>query len=485
MINKKMFMNLSIGKLVIASAVTMLLATGCTKKTDDYNAINDPALGKTLMQLIQENKDLSTFAGYLQATGYDKELNASKAFTVFAPANSYFTTVDPAILSNPAKLKTLIGNHITAQLYRAGNSTAENRLAMMNGKYLNSKGKKIDIANITLADQYASNGLLQLVDAVIPALDNTWDFMSTSQAPAKQAAYMQSLFGNVFDTSNAIITGIDPNTGEPIYQPGTDSVYTNLFWNRVYDLRDEQKQFTYFMLADAAWDQEVDKYKPFFATTDADSTARIAGWNVVKDFAVDTVYDPASIPDTILSKAGIKLGIDRVAIVKTIKTSNGIVYIMSKLDVPPLHKFLPIVIQAENYVSTSHDRRGNTYFRDRVNTTSGKNFRDVLVLGHGVALFNIKYQISEMPKIKYTAYWVAYNDFQTANFNQKLGIGEATSAILPYVAVTVRNLDEVKLGEFTNDRYWPTFNLYLTAANSTTAAANPLVCDYIKLVPSL
>ena len=478
-------MNLSIGKVVIASAVTLLVVAGCTKKTDDYNAITDPALGKTLMQLIQENKDLSTFAGYLQATGYDKELNASKAFTVYAPANSYFSTVDPGILSNPAKLKLLIGNHIAAQLYRSSGNTTEKRIAMINGKYLNTKGNKIDIASITGADQYASNGLLKLVSAVIPALDNTWDFMGTAQAPVKQSAYMQSLFGNVFDTSNAIIVGIDPNTGEPIYQAGTDSVYTNLFWNRVYDLRDEQKQFTYFMLADAGWDQEVDKFKPFFATTTADSTAKIAGWNVVKDFAVDTVYDPASIPDTIYSKAGIKLGIDRSAIVKTIKTSNGIVYIMSKLNVPPLDKFQPIIIQAENYVSTSHDRRSNTYFRDRVNTTSGKDFRDVLVLGHGVALFNIKYQINEMPKIKYTAYWVAYNDFQTATFTQKLGVGEATSAILPYVTVAVRNFNEVKIGEFTNDRYWPKFNVYLTAANSTTAAANPLVCDYIKLVPSL
>lgn len=477
-------MNLSIGKVVIASVVTLLFAAGCTKKTDDYNAINDPALGKTLMELIQENKDLSSFAGYLQATGYDKELNASKAFTVYAPANSYFSTVDPAILSNPAKLKLLIGNHIASQLHHAaGNSTAK-RIAMLNGKYLNTKGNKIDVATITTADQYASNGLLQLVNAVIPALENTWDFMSTPQAPAKQAAYMQSLYGNVFDTSNAVIVGIDPNTGEPIYQAGTDSVYTNLFWNRVYDLRDEKKQFTYFMLADDGWDQEVNKYKPFFETTTADSTAKISGWNVVKDFAVDTVYDPATIPDTIYSKAGIKLGIDRAAIVKTIKTSNGIVYIMSKLDVPARDKFQPIVIQAENYVSTSNDRRSNTYFRDRVNTVSGKDFRDVLVLGHGVALFNIKYQINEMPKIKYTAYWVAYNDFQTATFTQKLGIGEATSAILPYVTVAVRDLNEVKLGEFTNDRYWPTRNVYLTAANSTTAAVNPLVCDYIKLVPS-
>jgi hypothetical protein len=75
-------------------------------------------------------------------------------------------------------------------------------------------------------------------------------FLSTANAPVKQSTYMLSLFQKVFDTTNAVVIGVDPNTGAPIYQPGTDSIFTNLYWNKVYDLRDEKKQYTFFILTE-------------------------------------------------------------------------------------------------------------------------------------------------------------------------------------------------------------------------------------------
>jgi hypothetical protein len=356
---------------------------------------------------------------------------------------------------------------------------------MLSGKYNNLKGNKIGDATITSADKYASNGIYHVIDKMLPALENAWEFLSNNPlAPAKQKTFMLSLFRNVFDTTNAVVIGVDPNTGGPIYQQGTDSVYTNLFWNRVHDLQNEKKQFTLFLLTDAAWDAEVNKFKPSFVTGTTDSTTMMSSWNVVKDFAMDTLYDPGTIPDSVVSRFGVKVPVERSAIVQTIKTSNGIIYIMNKIDIPPAVKFKPWLIEAENYTATSNDRRGNTYFRDRFNTITGKDFRDVLVLGHGVAQFNIRYELKEVPSIKYKAYWVAVNDFQTATFQQKLSIGTATAATLPYITVNLNDFNEIYLGEFTMTKFEPLLNVYLTAANSTTAAANPLVCDYIKLVPS-
>lgn len=464
----------------------LFLLAGCKKLTEEHNAVGDPALKKSLMQLIDENPDLSTFAGFLRQTGLDKELSSSKSFTVFAPQNSQMLGIDQTILTDAARLKKLIGNHIAGEQLRTTTVTATYRVKMLSGKYLNMQGTVIGDVNISKADQYAPNGILQIVDNPLPALDNCWEYMlNNTQAPIKQKNYVLSLFRNVFDPTNAVVIGINPSTGDPIYQPGTDSVFTNLFWNRVFDLRDEKKQFTYFMLTDGAWDTENTKYAPYFPTSTPDSSAFTTSWNVVRDFAVDTVYNPANIPDTILSKDGTKLGIDRAAIVRTVKTSNGIVYVMSKLDVMPLHKFKTIILQAENYNSTSVDRRGNTYFRDRFNTATGFDFRDMLVLGHGVAQFNVRYQINEMPAVKYKAYWMALNDFQTATHQQRLAIGGPTAATFAYVTVPLLNYNEVYLGEFINSRYWPVYNVYLVAANSTTAAVNPIVCDYIKLVPGL
>jgi uncharacterized surface protein with fasciclin (FAS1) repeats len=479
-------MNINFRKAIIFSAAIILFNAGCKKLTEEHNAVTDPSLKKDLMQLINENPELTTFAGYLKQTGLDKELISSKIFTVFAPVNSQFVGIDQAILSSAARLKTLLQNHIAGQLLRTTDISSLTRVQMLSGKYNNMQGASIEGAAVTDADNYAANGILQIVNKPLLALDNCWEFMyNNSLAPVKQTAFMQSLFRNVFDPTNAVVTGINPVTGDPIYQPGTDSIFTNLFWNSVHDLKNEKKQFTYFMLTDATWDLEVNKYKPYFLTSTTDSTTMTASWNVVKDFAVDTLYNPATIPDTILSKSGTKLGIDRNAIVRTVKTSNGIVFIMSKLDVPPLHKFKTITLEAENYSSTSVDRRGNTYFRDRFNTLTAKDFRDVLVLGHGVALFNIRYQINEMPAVKYKAYWVALNDFQVATHTQKLAIGDPGATTFAYTTVPVNNFAEVYIGEFINTRYWPKYNVYLTAANSTTAAVNPIVCDYIRLVPGL
>jgi hypothetical protein len=86
--------------------------------------------------------------------------------------------------------------------------------------------------------------------------------------------------------------------------------------------------------------------------------------------------------------------------------------------------------------------------------------------------------------MKYKAYWVALNDFQSASFSQKLGIGTPTSSSLNYVTVTPNNYNEVYLGEFTLSSYQSALDVYMTANNKSKAAENPLVCDYIRIVPS-
>jgi len=474
-------------RLYILSILSSLLVfSGCKKQTEEHNAIRDSALQQSLLEMINADANLSVFAGYLKQTGYDTVLSSSQNYTVFAPPNTVLQSLDPVIVSNAAKLKKFIGSHIAYQLFDTKSVTKETRIQMLNKKYHNMLGTQIEDATITAADKYAANGLLQVINKILPALDNSWEFITNSvDAPAHQKAFMLSLFQNVFDTSNAIITGVNPTTGEPIYQAGTDSIFTNLFWNRVTDLRDEKKQITLFMLTDAAWDAEVLKYKPYFVSGTTDSTTLNASWNVLKDFAIDTIYTPATIPATILSKFNTQLPIQNNAIVKTIKTSNGIIYIMSALDVAPASKFKPYLIEAENYTETSVNRRSNTYFRERNNPVTGKDFTDVLVFNHGVARFNIRYEIKEVPSIKYKAYWVAVNDFQAASFTQALGIGSAFSATLPYITVNANVFDEIYLGEFTMAQYMPLFNIYLTTFNSTTQALNPLVCDYIRLEPSL
>lgn len=462
-----------------------IVLSGC-KKWEDHNAITDDALTNNLFQQISAETTLSKFTELLKRSGYDTVIASSRVFTVFAPTNDALATLDAGIVNDAAKLKAFVGSHIATQHYFTTSATAVTKIPMLNGKYHSMLNKTVDDAQISTADKYAKNGVLQVINKMLPALNNCWEALEyDATLPAKQKNYMLSLFRNVFDLTHAEQIGVNPVTGEPIYKPGTDSIRTNLFWRNVYDLRDESKEFTLFLLEDAAWDGEVNKFKVLCAANTVDSTTDFSSLETLKDLATDTLWQPATVRDTVYSKFRVKIPVTKTEIVRTVKTSNGIIYIMRKVDITLANKLQEIIIQGENYRTTLVDRRSNTYFRDRINTLTGKDYKDVMVFNHGVANFYLNYRLRNMYSVKYKAYWVAVNDFQAAAFSQKLAISDPATLLLPYTVVNANTFGEVYLGEFPLSTYQPVLDLYLTAANSTTAAVNPLVCDYIRLVPSL
>jgi uncharacterized surface protein with fasciclin (FAS1) repeats len=483
----KIFKMKLVSKLALFGLATLLTMGGCQKDWDAHNGITDDRLNKDLLTRLNESTNLTKFAELIVKTGYDTVLSSSRTFTVFAPTNDALAGLDPAIANDLAKLKPFIANHIAYQSYVTTKITDTARIEMLNGKFQNMLGKKIASSGISEADQLAKNGILQVVDKMLPVLPNCWEAMNASvDFPTAQAAFLNKLNYVGFDPDEAEVIGIDPNTGAPIYKPGTGNVPSNLYWDKVYDLRIEQKQYTYFAIENTGFTAEVAKFNPYFRTGVQVVSDSLASFQVLKDFAFEGKYLLAQLPDTMVSKFGVKVGIDRSKITKTIDCSNGVIYVMSSLPVTPSNKFISRIIQAENYLSTSHDRRSNTFFRDRVNPVTGLAYRDLLVSGHGVAMFNLRYALSDMPTMKYRAYWVAVNDFQTATFSQRLLIDSTTSsatAPLPYVVVPVRTFTEVLIGEFTLSTFKPSLNIYLMAANSGTAAVNPITCDYIRIEP--
>lgn len=482
-------MTRKIFRLCAAIFLTSVVITGC-KKWDDYTAITDAAAGNDLYKQISADNDLSKFAELLAKSGYDTVIASSKTYTVFAPVNAALATLDPAIVNDAGRLKAFVGNHIANQVHTVSSAATTRRLQMLNGKYHNLQGSTLGEANIVTAGRYAKNGLIHTIDKQLPALPTAWQFVeSNALMPAKQKDYFLSLFRTVFNEEGAEQIGVNPATGNPIYKAGTDSVSTNLFWRDVYDLRDERKEFTFFVMADTAWDSEVQKYQPYhIMPTSADSTQFFAAWAVARDLAIEGVYTQATLPDTIVSKYNTKIGIEKSAIVQSVKVSNGIVHIMKRMPVMPAHKFQPIVIEGENYDFMRLNRQNNVWFRNKYNPVANKQFRDVVVYDHNVAQFYLGYTLTSVPALKYKAYWVAVNDNingNTGTFKQLLGIGEFNNTSrLPYTVVVPENYNEVLLGEFTLTDFKPKLNVFLTSENnSSNDFSNTMTLDYVRLVP--
>lgn len=459
---------------------------GCKKNWDSSNINQD--LTKDLVDAIAANTSLSKFLDYVKKTGVDVILSSSKTFTVWAPTDAALAALDPAIVSDTAKLRLFVLNHISNQSYFSKDVQTSIRVPMLNGKFNNFYVGKFEDANITAADQFVKNGVLNVIDKPILFLPNVWEFIISTTAQYIQNSFLAGLNYTTFDPTLAIIDSISSTTGQPVYRPGTGFVTKNLFNERVYDLRKEDQQYTYFVIADGGFILKADSLKPYYNSTSTVSTDSLDKWNIAKDLVFDVLYPTAaSIPSVLLSKYGISVPVNKTLIITTRKLSNGVVYVLSLSDVPTYTKFTPVTVEGESPTGFLSNKTSNTNYRVRTNLATGLNFTDILVSGHGTTSYYAYYRLNEMPSMKYNVYAFAINDFQTAAVVQKLApfyltppatytaLGTLTHNVPLSTAVGAYN--EVLLGQFTSTLYG-TIDIRLTATGTA-----PIVLDYFRLVP--
>ncbi|MBC7947708.1 MAG: fasciclin domain-containing protein [Chitinophagaceae bacterium] len=472
-------------KALTILAIFTLSLLGC-RKWEDHTKIDNQDLSQDLWQAVSSNPALSKFSQYLESTGLDSILKSSKTYTVWAPDDAALATLDPAIVSDPVRLRSFLLNHISNQSYFTRDAQDTVRLGMLNGKYNNFLNNNFADATITTADKFVRNGVLHVINKGIVVLPSIWDFIKSTTGTYLQNAYINSLDFNAFDPDLAIIDSISSTTGLPIYRPGTGLVPRNRFNDRVFNLMDESKEYTYFIIANAGYTLESDSLKKYFKAPLTSTTDSLAAWNTVKDLVVEGIRQPADFAG-LVSKYGVAIPANAASVIATHKLSNGVVYVLNLIDIPTANKFGTITVQGEFPSGFLIDRTANTNYRVRFNPVTNKDYVDIMVTGHGVTTFYSYYRLNEIPTIKYRVYAVAVNDFQTGALSQNVVV---KSFVPPATYTTLATLahavplhtvagayDEKLLGEFTPTNFG-TLEIQLTGLTT-----GPIVLDYLRLVP--
>ncbi len=145
---------------------------------------------KDIVDNAVKSKDHTTLVAAVKAAGLVETLKGKGPFTVFAPTNAAFSMLPAGTVDNllkPENKKMLTGiltYHVVAgrldfneisKWIKKGNGTAELKTvsggklwAMMNGEHnIVIKDEKGNVANISTYDVYQSNGVIQVVDAVL------------------------------------------------------------------------------------------------------------------------------------------------------------------------------------------------------------------------------------------------------------------------------------------------------------------------------
>ncbi|MFA9193037.1 fasciclin domain-containing protein [Flavobacterium sp. FBOR7N2.3] len=478
----------------IAVAVLMLIAFSCSDPWNDRNTANEANIDKSLVEAINSSSEFSEFSKVLTATGYDKVLASSKNFTVFVPSNAAMSQVPVSIINDPVALKQFVGNHIALTSYSSVRDNDEVQIEMQSKKFLMLKGSStIDDATIIKADMLASNGIYHVIDKPLTPKLNIWQFVASQSATSMMSADLLALKEFNIYQADSVKKVLSESVGAGYL---SDSL-TNSFLTNVYNLNNEKNSYTLFLMENDGYTEETDKMKAYTIKSTTDSTATYAKYFTVRDMVFNKKYEPSQLPSTLTSRFGVEYAVDKTQIVgEPIRLSNGIVYIMKKVDVPMDKRLVPIVIQGESFdlrfnMSNSIASITRDFF-----LPSAENINDVFVLNPGSALPRLVYQnrLKDLYSTTYRVHWRAINN-KTTVFSQTISIGGnyvVTGSTftfvnplktLAYTPVPINDFNEVLVGDFTPLQSGNILNLTLLGANTATNNQNSLALDYLKIVP--
>ncbi|MBE5960636.1 MAG: fasciclin domain-containing protein [Lachnospiraceae bacterium] len=137
------------------------------------------ARSKDVASLITANPKLSTLAAAIQAAGLTDVLKGEGPFTIFAPSNEAFATIDATMLEallkpdNKAKLVDVLTYHVYPGKVMAKDalklSGKEITMANKQKAKITADKKQISInnANVIEKDIVGKNGVIHIIDAVI------------------------------------------------------------------------------------------------------------------------------------------------------------------------------------------------------------------------------------------------------------------------------------------------------------------------------
>jgi hypothetical protein len=304
------------------------------------------------------------------------------------------------------------------------------------------------------------------------------------------AKFLRSLPYQFWDSTKAVQTGINPVTGAPDYDRSTGWVTRNTFFENTYDITNESKEYTVFIMVDNIWEKERAKLDTFMKTGGIDTTLTLSRPYTYKDMVFEGAYAPDQLPDSLKSRWNVWVPIKKSAIQAKYRTSNGWVYFMSDMDVLLRQRIKPIIIQGEAYNGTSNGSLSPLLTRTMINPNNGQQFSDLFVFNHNVNKWHVRYRILNVLTTKYRVYWATYNNRYNNVVNQRLAMGSPTSATFAYRPVPYNVYEEVYLGDYTV----PTYNsdrglldLYLVSADIAPSSSNynqnAMFLDYIRLEP--
>ena len=287
-------------KNIVFKALTCGLATlaftACTDTWDSHYAPKaELNATETLWELIEADPELSKFAEFAKATGYDEVLSQNRFYTVWAPVNDAeffvgkenlnFAELSDSML-NVYKFE-FVENHIADYNHTATGTMTKNLVKMLNGKYNGFNGTTGEYlfknAAVAQANIAAKNGLLHKTadNAIFTA--NIWEQLGKEESISLLNGFLKSYNEIVFDRYSSVE---GPTVNGQVTYLDSVIIEDNDWFGRIGRLNREDSSYIMFAPTNKAWEEIYEKAKTYFVydetVADRDSLQDV----MTKDFLV-------------------------------------------------------------------------------------------------------------------------------------------------------------------------------------------------------
>ncbi|MDD4361349.1 MAG: fasciclin domain-containing protein [Bacteroidales bacterium] len=356
-------------KIVLFTVLALMLFSCNQTWEDHYKTQNGALLEKKLIELIEEQPDLSLFASMLKKTGYDKVLSSNQVYTVWAPDNAALAAVDT---SNMNEVNKIVRNHI-ARFSHPSSGVQNAAVSMLNGKNVHFVQKEEDFIfgdrKLLEADLTVGNGILHVIDGMVTYYPNVWEYLSSAANVDSIRNYMYSFEEYYFDEENSLIIGTN-DLGQILYD--SIIIYSNLLFDYLGELNNEDSLYTMLFPDNQAWTEAYDTISSYFKYSGSVSTdslikaaademqSSVSKLAIVKDliFRGNMSREEVLASDTLLSTGGYVFRDPALLFASATDSamSNGRSFITPKLNYTTDVWCQPIVVEAENVRGRLYER---------------------------------------------------------------------------------------------------------------------------------
>jgi uncharacterized surface protein with fasciclin (FAS1) repeats len=494
--------------------LVIMFASACeNERWDNHYRQSDARLSVDLLERIKSDPDLSTFAGYLEQTGYDTVLAQNQAYTVWAPDNNAFSNYSGSTnLSNPEALSALIANHISMFSYTSAHGAQDNLVKVLNNKYIKyintGTSRTFADATVILDDILCSNGILHEIDAVAEVRPNIWGYLQNSSEFPLMMTYLDQFNKVQFDPQSSVVIGQN-SLGQPVY----DSVFVvaNSYFDIVGDLNSEENRYSFMALTDEVYATAFDTISTYYSHPDTQVVVSNTEATIYNNLNFNEFTVAGITGDKITNTIGNSLEVNASTIETSMNLSNGKLFILNDytFDVRDLI-YKPIRYEVENtkrrFISNISELTIQKIYKTNA---SGLFTNKIAYIGDSLSYnvnnyFEVKF--SEVLSADYDLYvkysnignarktFITYDIFVTG-INEETGEISESVYTIPEQIVNPDEDNRIKIGESfnvpiyiddnLNNSYYVKVRVQIAVSEAQSILYDQAVgIDYLELVPA-